>query len=116
MSKWKSGRQGTGYWLYYLATGKNWDLLFIKYPVGSYIVPHNDFIPGKRHFRLNILLWGEQSFRAHGPTIINWGPFVLFRSDTTKHEVLTSTRLRLVLSFGIALEEKKKGLTFPPGP
>lgn len=101
--KWKSGRQGTGYYLYYLATGKNWDLLFIKYPAGSYIVKHQDQLPGKKHYRLNILLWGKQTFRAYGPCIVNWGPFVLFRSDTTPHEVLKNERLRLVLSFGIAL-------------
>jgi hypothetical protein len=107
--RWKLGRQATGYWLYYLGKGRNWDLLFIKYPPGSYIPKHNDCFPGKRHFRLNILLWGEQTFRAHGPVIFQWGPFVLFRSDYTEHEVLTSSRLRLVLSFGIVLEPKKKG-------
>ena len=105
--KWKSGRQGTGYYLQYLAQGSNWDFLLIKYPVGSYIVPHNDHFPGKRHFRLNILLWGEQTFRAHGPVIFQLGPIVLFRSDTTKHEVLPSKQLRLVLSFGIVLNPKE---------
>jgi hypothetical protein len=102
--KWKNGRQGTGYILRYIATGSNWDLLLIKYPVGSYIAKHQDRFPGKRHFRLNILLWGEQTFRAHGPVIFQLGPIVLFRSDDTVHEVLPSKRLRLVLSFGIVLK------------
>ena len=101
--KWNPGRMNTGYWLHTLAKGKNWDLFLIKYPVGSYIVPHNDRFPGKRHYRLNILLWGEQTFRAHGPIIFQLGPIVFFRSDETLHEVLPSKRLRLLLSFGIVL-------------
>lgn len=104
--KWKSGRQNTGYWIRYLATGDNWDLLFIKYPVGSYIALHQDRFPDKRHYRLNIMLWGEQTFRHQGPCIFKLGPIVLFRPDITPHEVLPSNRLRLVLSFGIVLEPK----------
>ena len=103
--KWKGGRQDTGYFTRIHAQGKNWDFLTIKYPVGSYIVPHRDGIPGYRHYRLNILLWGEQTFRALGPepVIFQFGPFVFFRPDLTEHEVLPSKRLRLVLSFGFRL-------------
>lgn len=104
MSFWNLGRQQTGYYIHKLLGGSNWDLMLIKYPVGSYIPPHNDCFPGKRHYRFNTLLWGEQTFRAHGPIIFAWGPFVLFRSDYTTHEVLPSKRFRLMLSFGIVLK------------
>lgn len=106
--RWKSGRQASGYWLYYLAQPKSqlWDLLLIRYPPGSYIVKHNDMIPGWRHYRLNIVLWGEQTFRCEGKPMFQAGPIVFFRPDIQTHEVLTSPRLRLVLSFGFRLKEK----------
>lgn len=98
MSAWELGRQGTGYFKKLLLQGPWFDLWLLKYPVGTQIPVHTDPVPGKRHYRLNIVLKGEQAFK--GNAIFRWGPVVLFRPDITPHYVSEVSRERLVLSFG----------------
>lgn len=96
--KWEYGRQGTGYFKKKLAEGSWWDLWLLKYPAGTSIPPHVDRVDGKQHFRLNVVLKGEQTFG--GEVILKFGPIVLFRPDTMRHWVRKVTKERLVLSLG----------------
>lgn len=96
---WELGRQGSGYWKMLLGQGSWWDCYLLKYPPGTIIAPHKDPVEGKRHFRLNLVLWGEQTFGSW-TWILNWGRLVLFRPDISTHWVNSSERLRLVLSIG----------------
>ena len=96
--KWEEGRQGTGYLKRLVGQGKTWDLWLLKYPKWSKIPWHTDPVDGKRHYRLNVVLWGPQAFR--GETLLAWGPVVLFRPDIMTHKVKGSNRVRYVLSLG----------------
>lgn len=95
---WELGRQGTGYLKRKLGQGKTWDLWLLKYPKGSKIPWHTDPVEGKRHWRLNIVLWGPQSFR--GETFMQLWGVVLFRPDIMTHKVKGVNRVRYVLSLG----------------
>lgn len=95
---WTKGRQGTGYLKKLLLGGAFWDLWLIKYPVGTEVPVHTDPVPGKRHYRLNVVLWGEQKYK--GDAIFKFGPVVYFRPDITPHSVSTVRRTRYVLSLG----------------
>lgn len=95
---WEEGRQGTGYFKRLLAKGNWWDAYLLRYPVGSFIPTHTDPFPGLKHYRLNVLLRGEDSFR--GTAIIRWWRFTLFRPDVTPHGVMQVSRERLVFSLG----------------
>ena len=62
---WEEGRVGTGYRKLTLFRGHRFlpfDCYLIDYPIGSSVPTHTDPIPGKRHFRLNILLMGEDVY------------------------------------------------------
>ncbi len=96
--KWERGRQGTGYFKLDLARGRRWDLYLLRYPPGSRVPPHRDPVPGKEHWRANLLLWGEDTFE--GRAIFRLPRLVVFRPDITEHEVRAVSRLRLVLSMG----------------
>ena len=86
------------------------DFWLIRYPVGSEIPPHVDPVaPGKRHFRLNIVLkrspiGGE--FVCADP-IFSSKRIKLFRPDVSEHQV---TRVeggsRYVLSLGWLLSSR----------
>jgi hypothetical protein len=99
--KWEPGRQGTGYLKKLLAQGKAWDCWLLKYPPWSKIPWHTDPVTkGLKHYRINLVLWGPQSFRADTPPIFKYGPLVFFRPDTTLHKVKGTNQVRYVLSFG----------------
>ena len=109
--KWELGRLWTGYRKCKLLTGLfpvPFDLYLLHFPEGSYIPAHTDPVPGRRHFRLNIVLrkankggffYREQELkdqRIH-----------FFRPDESEHFV---TRVmegdRYVLSLGWTLIKK----------
>jgi hypothetical protein len=99
--KWQPGRQGTGYRKLLLAQGRRWDLYVIDYPPGSSIPTHVDPVPGRHHWRANLVLWGERIFQ--GESVLHAGPLVVFRPDVTPHAVARVGRRRVVLSFGVAI-------------
>ena len=88
---WQEGRQKTGYFKLPLLSGKAWDSYILKYPVGSFIPPHYDKVEGKRHYRLNIVLWGKMFFEPR----INF-----FRPDLVMHDVPKVWKPRYVFSIG----------------
>lgn len=96
------GRQGTGYFKKLLAMGRTWDLYLLKYPAGSSIPLHRDPAANFEHYRLNLVLWGPQTFfvPSDQKVIADLGRLQLFRSDTTDHAVKRSDRTRYVLSLG----------------
>jgi hypothetical protein len=96
--KWEAGRQGTGYFKKLLAKGSFWDCYLLKYPIGAFVPGHFDMVPKKRHFRLNIVLRGNQDFK--GEALFRLGPIVLFRPDLMFHGVDRVTQERLVFSLG----------------
>jgi len=99
--RWQPGRQGTGYRKLLLAQGGRWDLYVLDYPPGTSIPTHVDAVPGRRHWRANLVLCGERSFQ--GAAALRIGPLVVFRPDVTPHSVEQVTRRRVVLSFGVAV-------------
>jgi hypothetical protein len=100
--RWEPGRQGTGYRKLRLASGRRWDLYVIDYPPGTAIPEHTDPVPGRRHFRTNLRLWGADAYV--GGALLRLGPLVVFRPDVMPHGVRdVGSRRRVVLSFGIAI-------------
>jgi hypothetical protein len=99
--RWQPGRQGTGYRKLLLAQGRRWDLYVLDYPAGSSIPVHTDPVPGRRHWRANLVLLGERTFE--GDAVVRVGPLVVFRPDVTPHAVARVTRRRVVLSLGVAV-------------
>ena len=100
MWRWEAGRQGSGYRKCQLAGGPHWDLYVLDYPLGSYIPPHVDMIPGRRHYRANLVLMGDRQLHAH--PVFTWGPLSVFRSDKL-HSVGLVRRRSFVLSLGLSL-------------
>jgi hypothetical protein len=98
--RWQPGRQGTGYRKLLLTRGQDWDLYLIDYPPGTSVPVHTDPVPGRRHWRANLVLAGERAFE--GDSVLELGPLMVFRPDTTPHSVKKVTRRRLVLSLGVA--------------
>jgi hypothetical protein len=104
--RWQVGRQGTGYHklnLFQWGSGQLWgaDCWLIKYPANASIPTHTDPVPGKRHYRLNILLRGEDKFK--GETIFATKRIKFFRPDITPHSVEEVSKPRLILSIGWAI-------------
>ena len=99
--RWEAGRQGTGYRKLLLGQGRRWDLYLIDYPPGTSIPKHVDPVPGRRHWRANLRLAGEDAF--DGDAVLRLGRLVLFRPDVMPHGVTTVRRRRLLLSFGVAI-------------
>ena len=98
MRQWEKGRQGTGYRKLLLARGHRWDAWLLDYPVGVEVPEHTDGVSEGRHWRLNIRLFGEDTFA--GRAVFRRGRFVLFRPDVMPHAVKPVKRRRMVLSFG----------------
>jgi len=96
--KWISGRQGTGYRKLLLWQGNRWDCYLVDYPPHTHIPTHTDPVLGKKHYRLNILLWGEDAFR--GTTLFASKHLKLFHPDISPHSVEEVSRRRLILSIG----------------
>ena len=95
---WELGRQGTGYFKKLLAKGKTWDLYLLKYPPLTHIPQHTDPVPCKKHYRLNVVLRGADSYR--GDSLVRLPRVVLFRPDYMMHAVQPTEEERLVLSLG----------------
>lgn len=99
--KWQPGRQGTGYRKLPIFQISFADMYLIHYPVGAYVPTHTDVVEGKKHYRLNIILWGEDNFQ--GQTLFSTKRIKFFRPDLTPHNVDKVTKNRLVLSLGWAI-------------
>lgn len=119
--RWSAGRQGTGYLKLPLIPGGlsrflRADLWILKYPQGSGIPVHSDPTPGRRHWRLNLVLWAPEEggiFHCEPPTpraAFCWGQrLFVFRSDLCPHSVSRIERgSRWVLSAGVALKDRAK--------
>lgn len=97
---WKAGRQGTGYSKWTLIGMQNFDMHILRYLPGQHIPPHRDKLPDRRrHFRMNILLCGEDSFQSE-TVIFKWWRFTIFRPDISTHSVPAVSRKRYLLSIG----------------
>lgn len=101
--RWQSGRQGTGYrklclFKYGYKPGFACDCWIIDYPAGTSIPTHTDPVPGKRHYRINILLWGEDKFV--GDALFKSKHITFFRPDIMPHAVSEVSTRRIILSFG----------------
>lgn len=108
---WKPGRQGGNYWkLKLLSWEPHFDLYLLYYPHWSFIAPHRDPVPGRRHYRANLLLREARNggrFWRHGPALFQWRGLVVFRPDVVEHGVeRIRDGSRLVLSLGGTLKEK----------
>ncbi|MBB4660337.1 2OG-Fe(II) oxygenase [Parvularcula dongshanensis] len=105
---WQLGRQGTGYEKRLLARGR-WPLPFdvwlLRYRPGAGVPTHTDPVPGKRHYRLNVLLRRAEGGVFHCErTLWRRGRVVLFRPDQSLHRVTPVTHgTRYVLSVGWVL-------------
>lgn len=102
---WEEGRQGTGYRKLTLFRGHRFlpfDCYLIDYPVGSSVPTHTDPVEGKRHFRLNILLMGEDVYG--GKSLFKTKHITFFRPDIMPHSVSTVSKRRLVFSIGWAIK------------
>ena len=102
--RWLPGRQGTGYRKMLLAQGRTWDLYVLDYPPGSGVPFHYDPVAGRRHYRLNVTLFGDPGrfVRLLYPwaPAVSWWRFALFRPDVVFHAVAPADERRVVLSLG----------------
>lgn len=103
---WKLGSQKTGYKVLTLFFSR-WleaDVYIIKYPQGSFIPPHIDYVGSEReHYRLNIEVWPakEGGELVCSESIFRWGPINLFRPDKVEHSVTEVKQgIRYVFSIG----------------
>ena len=106
LPRWQKGRQGTGYDKLCLFQSKTLlcDCYLISYPPNTSIPIHTDPVPSKRHYRINILLCGEDKFV--GKCIWQSRRIKFFRPDITPHSVDEVSMRRLMLSFGLALPKR----------
>jgi len=106
MYRWEQGRRNTGYWKLLLCKLFFFDAYLLHFPKGSCVPPHKDPVPGKKHYRLNLILkksgQGGEFFCQH--PIIDTERIKIFRSDIETHYVTrVETGSRWVLSIGIAV-------------
>jgi hypothetical protein len=100
--KWQPGRKGTGYrkLVFWQNERLACDCYLIDYPPTTYVSTHTDPVPGKKHYRLNILLWGQDNF--HGQTLFATKHIKLFRPDISPHSVEPVSKRRIIFSIGWA--------------
>lgn len=107
---WTLGRQGTGYYKCKLFQSSllKLDLYLLKYPPGSEIPIHSDPVPGRKHYRVNlVLLKGKGGeFWCERPILL-LGRLKIFRSDFP-HSVSKVEKTRLVLSLGYTRKNKQE--------
>lgn len=105
---WQKGRQGTGYEKLPLLVSKRFgfDVYLLRYRPGAYIPWHLDPVPGKRHYRLNLVLkkaklGGDCYYQnARGESKFA-GRLHFFRPDVVPHRVsAVNGSVRYVLSIG----------------
>lgn len=103
--KWKPGRQGTGYYVWKILSFPHFDMYLLKYPESAHIPPHRDDVIGKKHYRVNLILWNADDggeFKCE-KVIFRAGPLTIFRPDLYIHEVSEIRKgIRYVLSIGFA--------------
>lgn len=106
---WEDGRQGTGYKKMLLLASPfffKFDTYLIYYPVGTKIPPHTDKVEGKKHYRLNMILFPfkkDNCFKSEN-VIFSFLNINFFRPDICVHEVLeVKEKSRIVFSFGFVL-------------
>jgi hypothetical protein len=100
--KWEEGRLGSGYFKKKLAEWKFFDMYLLKFPKGISVPEHRDKVPNKRHYRLNILLKGTDTFKSEN-VIFKLGRIVLFRPDLSKHSLDQVPDNVYLFSLGIAI-------------
>lgn len=97
---WKQGRQGGGYKKLLLFKTHRMDCWLLKYEPHFEMPEHIDEVRNKKHYRLNIELWGKGEFKCE-KTIFNlFGKIILFRPDLYKHSVTNGLSNRYVFSLG----------------
>jgi len=105
--KWLKGRQHTGYERLTFVETKRFDLHLIRYLKDTYIPDHKDPVKGYNHYRLNILLKGEDSFVC-SKVIFKFWRFTLFRPDLYTHSVPAVKTSRYLLSIGWTTERSNE--------
>jgi len=98
--RWQRGRGGTGYRKLLLAQGRTWDFYVIDYPAGVALHEHTDPVDGRRHFRVNVRLRGDDTYV--GESLWRTPRIVVFRPDIMPHGAGASKTRRVLLSFGCA--------------
>jgi len=105
---WVPGRRKGGYLKLPLLELGSMDCYLIRYPTGSGVWFHTDEVPGRRHYRLNLLLRKAReggAFRMLGLPLLSFWRVTLFRPDRYAHAVETIYKgERLVFSLGVALK------------
>lgn len=104
--RWNDGRQRSGYTVLPLFMSKRFDLYLLRYRKGDGIADHRDPVPGRRHFRLNWIVWNAAEGGEFKCTDTIWstGRIKLFRPDINTHSVdPIRSGSRWVLSVGWTL-------------
>lgn len=100
---WTPGRQGTSYSKLTLLAFTSFDCHIIRYLPGGYIPPHTDKLrDGRKHYRMNIRLTGDDSFKCK-QVLFKWWRVTIFRPDLFEHSVPVVQRKRYMLSIGWAI-------------
>ncbi len=103
--KWESGRQNATQSLMKLKVWSKWntDCYLLKFKEGSVIDKHLDIVEGKKHYRMNITLYGKWLFfKGISGDYQTIGSCHIFRPDITKHSAYVQKNT-MVLSIGIVL-------------
>jgi hypothetical protein len=103
--KWESGRQDATQSLMKLKIWSKWntDCYLLKLKEGSEIGEHLDPVKGKKHYRMNITIYGKWLFfKGIGGNYQTIGSCHLFRPDIVTHSAYVQ-KDTMVLSIGIAL-------------
>lgn len=107
--RWRQGRQRSGYEKMLLGINPfviPWDCYLLRYGPGAQIPPHTDPVPGKRHYRLNVVLKEATQGGVFQCDHVLFGTrrVKLFRPDVQTHQVSRIERgQRYVLSVGWVL-------------
>lgn len=101
--KWITGRQGGKYKKLPLICCRWFDSYLLKFDKGFKLPMHTDKVEDKKHYRLNILLYGEDVYI--GEHIFRWWRIVLFRAEQP-HGTEYLTRNRMLLSIGWCRKSK----------
>jgi hypothetical protein len=97
MFNWIPGRQSEQYEKLKIFSFWFLDCYLIRYQAGFQLPIHTDPVENKKHYRLNIVLRGENAYV--GNYIFKFYRIVCFRSDLP-HGTKIITKPRLILSFG----------------
>jgi len=104
--RWNLGRQNAGYKTLPFFISKWFDLYLLKYEVGDGIGLHSDLTPGRKHYRINIIIWNSAiggKFNCQN-MIYESSRIKIFRPDINTHSVdkiLSGKRLVLLIGWCI---------------